>query len=79
MWNEIDQEVKAEEKRFDGPFDIVQDYSEYSTIQGIIYIFFSHQTTFGRFFWILVVIAMLILGSYWTGQVCVETLYIKTI
>jgi hypothetical protein len=30
---------------------IVKDYSEYSTVQGIIYIFQSKQTTLGKVFW----------------------------
>ena len=47
-------------------YDIVRDYSEYSTIQGIIYLFQSNQTQCGRMFWLLVVIAMLILGTYWS-------------
>ena len=76
MWDETSKEEETQEKKFDGPYEIIQDYSEYSTIQGIIYIFFSYQTNFGRFFWILVVIAMLILGSYWTVQVC-HTLKIR--
>jgi hypothetical protein len=64
------KEPEEEEKRtFDGPFDIIKEYSEYSTIQGIVYIFFDYQTLFGKLFWILVVICMLILGGYWTGQV----------
>ena len=47
-------------------YDILQDYSEYSTIQGVIYLFQSNQTQCGRMFWLLVVIAMLILGTYWS-------------
>ena len=47
-------------------YDIVRDYSEYSTIQGVIYLFQSNQTQCGRMFWLLVVIAMLILGTYWS-------------
>ena len=47
-------------------YDIVRDYSEYSTIQGIIYLFQSNQTQCGKMFWLLVVIAMLILGTYWS-------------
>ena len=69
-WDEKSQDEKSEEENFDGPYDIIEDYSDYSTIQGIIYIFFSYQTNFGRFFWILVVIGMLVLGGYWTAQVC---------
>ena len=34
-------------------------------VQGLIYIFFSYQTLFGKVFWILVVLLMLILGLYW--------------
>ena len=47
-------------------FDIVRDYSEYSTIQGVIYLFQSNQSQCGRMFWILVIISMLILGTYWS-------------
>ena len=46
--------------------NVVKDYSEYSSIQGLIYIFQSNQTIVGRLFWILVVILMLMLGSYWS-------------
>ena len=47
-------------------YDIVKDYSEYSTIQGIIYIFQTNQTTFGKIFWIAVVTFMVLLGTYWS-------------
>ena len=47
-------------------YDIVKDYSEYSTIQGIIYIFQTNQTTFGKIFWIAVVASMVLLGTYWS-------------
>ena len=47
-------------------YDIVRDYSEYSTIQGVIYLFQSNQTKCGKMFWLLVVIGMLILGTYWS-------------
>jgi hypothetical protein len=43
-----------EKKQFESSFDIIHDYSEYSTIQGLIYIFFNYQTLFGKIFWILV-------------------------
>ena len=49
--------------------NVVKDYSEYSSIQGLIYIFQSNQTIVGRLFWILVVILMLMLGSYWSVDV----------
>lgn len=48
-------------------YRIVKDYSEYSTIQGVIYLFQSGQTQCGKLFWSLVVLAMLILGTYWSG------------
>jgi len=38
------------------------DYSEYSTIQGLVYIFQRRQTWFGRIFWIIIVLVMLSLG-----------------
>jgi hypothetical protein len=47
-------------------YNIVQEYSEYSTIQGILYIFKSGQTTFGKIFWTVVVVLMLMLGTYWS-------------
>ena len=47
-------------------YDIVQDYSEYSTIQGVIYIFQKQQTACGKIFWSLVVFLMLALGTYWS-------------
>lgn len=49
--------------------DIVKDYSEYSTIQGVIYIFQSKQSQVGKVFWTFVVIGMIILGTYWSVQV----------
>ena len=77
--DEKSEDEKSEEGNFDGPYDIIEDYSDYSTIQGIIYIFFSYQTNFGRFFWILVVIGMLVLGGYWTAQVCRSIIIIKLV
>lgn len=53
---------------FNSTYEIIEDYADYSTIQGIIYIFFIYQTIFGKVFWILVIILMLILGLYW----CIE-------
>ena len=46
----------------------IHDYSEYGTIQGIVYIFSFHQTTLGRWFWILAVCSMLGLGMFWSVQ-----------
>ena len=47
-------------------YNIIQDYSEYSTIQGVIYIFQRNQTQLGKVFWSLVIIVMLVLGTYWS-------------
>ena len=47
-------------------YNIIQDYSEYSTIQGVIYIFQTNQTQLGKVFWSLVILAMLVLGTYWS-------------
>jgi hypothetical protein len=33
--------------------------------KGLIYLFFSYQTLFGKIFWSIVLIAMTILGLYW--------------
>ena len=50
-------------------FGMVQNYSEYSTIQGIVYIFQSGQSALGRIFWIMVVLVMLWLCGYMSWQV----------
>jgi hypothetical protein len=47
-------------------YNIIQEYSEYSTIQGVLYIFKGNQTQVGRIFWSLVIFAMLLLGTYWS-------------
>jgi hypothetical protein len=47
-------------------YDMVQEYSEYSTVAGILYIFMPQQTTAGKMFWVLVVVSMLALSTYWS-------------
>jgi len=47
-------------------YNTIKDYSEYSTIQGVVYIFQSNQSQFGKVFWSMVIIAMLALGTYWS-------------
>jgi hypothetical protein len=47
-------------------YNIFKDYSEHSTIQGVIYIFQTNQTQVGKVFWSIVTIAMIILGTYWS-------------
>jgi hypothetical protein len=46
----------------------LRNYSEISTIQGIVYIFQSGQSIIGRLFWILVVVLMTSLATYWSLQ-----------
>jgi hypothetical protein len=47
-------------------YKIIQEYSEYSTIQGVLYIFQINQSQVGRIFWSLIIFAMLLLGTYWS-------------
>jgi len=49
-----------------GLYDMIQQYSECSTVAGIIYIFMPNQTTVGKIFWILVVAGMITLGTSWS-------------
>ena len=56
-----------EKKQFETSFDIIHDYSEYSTIQGLIYIFFAYQTLFGKIFWSLVILRMIFIYSYFSN------------
>ena len=55
-------------RRFNSSYEIVQDFSDYASIQGLVYIFFAYQTIFGRIFWFVVVALMLGLGVYWIIQ-----------
>jgi hypothetical protein len=59
-------EVKPEKVNPNEVYKLVQDYSEYSTIQGIHYIFRLKQSEIGIFFWILVVLGMASLGMFWS-------------
>jgi hypothetical protein len=47
-------------------YNMVQEYSEYSTVAGILYIFMPQQTNAGKLFWVLVVVSMLALSIYWS-------------
>ncbi len=54
-WDENhDGKKDKEEKKplFDGPYEIIEDYSDYSTIQGIVYIFFHYQVSFSPNIWL---------------------------
>ena len=55
----------GESSSFKSNADILKDYAENATIQGLIYIFFPNQTHFGKLFWAVVVLLLLALGFYW--------------
>jgi hypothetical protein len=57
-----------EMKVFKTNYDLFLDYTEYSTIQGLIYIFATYQTIIGRIFWTTVLLFMFSLGIYWCVQ-----------
>ncbi len=42
---EIEEKEGKEKKTFDSGYELFLDYTEYSTIQGLIYIFFSYQVS----------------------------------
>ncbi len=70
-WDDGDSEEACEVERkkiFASSSEILLDYTQYSTIQGLIYIFFSYQTIIGRLFWSAVLFFMFILGLYWCIQ-----------
>ena len=48
-------------------YDTIQEYSEYSTVAGILYIFMPQQTTAGKLFWVFVILSMLALSIYWSA------------
>ena len=54
---------EKKEKPFSTLLDILTDYAETGTIQGLPYLVFSHQTRLGKIFWTLVVLVMLGLGK----------------
>ena len=58
-------ETIDEARTFNSSYEIFQDYTEYATIQGLIYIFFSYQSIFGKIFWSLTILLMVMLGLYW--------------
>ncbi len=47
-------------------YEIIQNYSEYSSIVGLLYVFMPDQTAAGKLFWITVIVLMLVLGMYWS-------------
>ena len=67
-WDEEVNQDEKKKKQFSSSSEIFLDYTEYSSIQGLIYIFFSYQTMIGKFFWTSVLLFMLSLGLYWCIQ-----------
>jgi hypothetical protein len=68
-WKTFEEEERRdynveEKKTFNSCYEVIRDYSEYSTIQGLIYIFFKHQSLYGKIFWIITILCMLALGVY---------------
>ena len=47
-------------------YGLIKEYSEYSTVAGLIYIFMEDQSRAGKVFWILVILSMLNLRTYWS-------------
>jgi hypothetical protein len=45
---------------------IIQEYSDYSTIAGVLYIFSSSQSKAGRIYWIIWTSLLVGLGAYWS-------------
>ena len=64
-WDEKEEKSKATLRPL---YEIFLDYTEYSTIQGLIYIFFTYQTRFGKIFWTSALILLFSLGIYWCTQ-----------
>jgi hypothetical protein len=46
-------------------FRTIKEYSEYSTIAGIVYLFMAKQTLLGKIYWTITIILMLALSFYW--------------
>ncbi len=75
---EVVSQDENKKKKFTSSSDIFLDYTEYSSIQGLIYIFFSYQTMIGKIFWTLVLLFMFSLGLYWCIQVSISlTFYVQ--
>ena len=47
---------------------IASEFTEYTTIQGLVYVFSKNISLFGKVFWILSVSFMLSVGMLWTVE-----------
>jgi len=68
IFNEM-AEVGEQPSRLQKAEAIIQEYSEYSTIAGVIYIYMKDQSWFGKFYWKTWILLLFILGTYWSCQV----------
>jgi hypothetical protein len=48
------------------------DYSQVTTIGGLVYVFRKDYSIFKRLFWIMVIISMVVVGIYWSEQIFVS-------
>ena len=64
----MDFEIKRKQSKQKEIVHIINEYSGYSTIQGIVYIFQTDQSLAGRLVWISNVASMILLGGYWSLQ-----------
>jgi hypothetical protein len=56
----------ASEKAVQSILNISKEYTEYATIQGLVYIFSPHISVLGKIYWIISVLGMISAGMYWT-------------
>ena len=45
------------------------EFSEYSTIQGIVYVFSSNTKLLGKVYWLISICVLISLGLYWTADI----------
>ena len=64
MYPPNEDSCQEEEKK--NVIGVIEEYSEYSSIAGLLYVFMPDQTIAGKLFWIIFIILMLILGAYWS-------------
>ncbi len=63
------KEITEQPSRWKRAEDIIQEYAEYSTIAGVIYIYMKDQTWFGKLYWKIWILLLFVLGTYWSCQV----------
>lgn len=63
------KEVSEQPSRWRRAEYIIEEYAEYSTIAGVIYIYMKDQTWFGKLYWKIWILLLFVLGTYWSCQV----------